>query len=185
MILLGSSLGFGVIATVAPDAFLEAVLSSLRFLGLVQATLALLTFLAIAGFLALLYRYSLRRPNRKRRVWAGAFVATFLGSGATVGLGFYATNIARYALFYGGLAAIVVILLWLWLWSSAILIGAEINVALEDVDFAKRLEVPRGEQAFLSFEGLAEASAEASDGGSEVEVGVESPPSDKHPALHG
>ncbi len=92
----------------------------------------------IMGFLALVYRYSIRRPGRKRRVLVGATVATLLGATASLGLGYYATHIARYALFYGGLAAIVVVLLWLWLWSTAILIGAEVNIALEDVSEARR-----------------------------------------------
>ena len=91
------------------------------------------------AFLALLYRYSLRRPGRLRRVWPGASVATLLAAAASVGLGFYATNIARYALFYGGLAAIVILLLWLWLWSTAILFGAELNIALEDVKHARKV----------------------------------------------
>jgi membrane protein len=141
MILLGGSLGFGVIAALAPDALAEALLGSLRSLGLVKATLFLLGFGGATSFLAFIYRYSIHRPSKKRKVWAGALIATFLGVLATVGLGYYAAHIARYALFYGGLAAIVVVLIWLWLWSSAILIGAEINVALEDVDHLRQLPI--------------------------------------------
>lgn len=94
--------------------------------------------LAVTGFLAVVYRYSIRRPGRKRHVWTGAVVATLIGAVGSVSLGYYATYIARYTLFYGSLAVIVVALLWLWLWSTAILIGAEINIALEDVKRASR-----------------------------------------------
>lgn len=145
MILLGASLGFGVIVALAPDALSQALLGSLRSLGLAKAAFFLSAVGGVTSFLALIYRYSVRRPGKKRRVWTGAFVATILGVLATIGLGYYAANIARYALFYGGLAAIVVVLLWLWLWSSAILIGAEINVALEDVQHLKVLLVARSD----------------------------------------
>lgn len=137
MIVLGVGGGLGVLATVAPPGILKAVFDSLTVLGLIKVAAFLVSFLITATFFAVLYRYSISRPGRKRRVWPGAWTASFLGASATVGLGFYATNIARYALFYGGLAAIIIVLLWLWLWSTAILVGAELNVALEDVLFAR------------------------------------------------
>jgi membrane protein len=91
-----------------------------------------------SSFLALSCRYSIRRPGVRRRIWPGAFVATLLGAIASIGLGFYATNLASYTLFYGGLAAIVVVLFWLWLLSTAILLGAELNIAMEDVRHARQ-----------------------------------------------
>lgn len=147
MIVLGVGGGLGVLATVAPPEILKPVLSSLEYLGLIKAAALLVSFLIVTAFLAVLYRYSIRRPHLRRRVWPGAWFACALGAGATIGLGFYATNIARYATFYGGLAAIVIVLLWLWLWSTAILIGAEINVALEDVRNARNsLEGPNSNE---------------------------------------
>jgi len=86
--------------------------------------------LGIAAYLAFIYRFSVVRKVR-RRFFPGAAVATAIGLVGSFAFAYYATHLARYALFYGGLAAIVVILLWLWLWCSAILIGAEFNVALE------------------------------------------------------
>jgi membrane protein len=133
MILLGVAGGVGALITVAPPGLLVPVLESLESRGLVGTSVAIFSFLGTTSFVALLYRFSIRRPGRTRRVWPGAFLATSLGTAATIGLGYYSTNIAQYALFYGGLAAIVVILLWLWLWSTVILLGAEVNVALEDV----------------------------------------------------
>lgn len=94
---------------------------------------ALLSFLVLSGFLAFLYRYSIRRPQKKRRVWPGAFLAATLGSLASVGFGYYVGHVARYALFYGSLATIVILLFWLWLWCTMILLGAEVNIALEDL----------------------------------------------------
>jgi len=123
------------------------VMTALLFtqnLGLKAEPGPLLNLLVVAvalgvasSFLALIYRYSIRRPGLRRRVWPGAFVATGLGALASLSLGYYATYLARYTLFYGGLAAIVVLLLWLWLWSTAILLGAELNIAMEDVRQAR------------------------------------------------
>jgi len=133
MVVLGVGGGLGVIATISPPELFRPIFDSLQYLGLIKVAALLVSLGITTSFFALLYRYSISRPGRKRRVWPGAFTATLLGSAATLGLGFYAANIARYALFYGGLAAIIVVLLWLWLWSSVILLGAEINVAMEDV----------------------------------------------------
>lgn len=89
-----------------------------------------ISFLGITSYLAFIYRFSIARKVR-RRVFPGAFVATAIGILISFLFAYYATNLSNYALVYGGLAAIVVVLLWLWVWCTAILIGAEINMALE------------------------------------------------------
>jgi membrane protein len=137
MVLLGVGSGLYVWLTVVVGGW-ENWTSALRKVGVLPWILLIVGMGVIASFLALIYRYSLRRPHRRRHVWVGAFTATGIGVLATAALGYYASNIARYALFYGGLAAIVVVLLWLWLWSTAILIGAEINIAVEDVKTASK-----------------------------------------------
>jgi membrane protein len=40
-------------------------------------------------------------------------------------------TLTNYAVFYGSLAAVAVLLVWLWLASLAILVGAELNAQLE------------------------------------------------------
>jgi len=45
--------------------------------------------------------------------------------------GLYVKSLAEYAVFYGSLAAVAVLLVWLWLTSLAILVGAELNAQLE------------------------------------------------------
>lgn len=123
----------GLLATMDRFQLLQAALGRYSPRGLLQVGLPGLGLLVVAAFLALIYRYSIHRPGVTRRVWAGALTGASLGTAASVGLGYYAANIARYSLFYGSLAAIIVVMLWLWLWCSAILLGAELNIALEDV----------------------------------------------------
>jgi membrane protein len=82
--------------------------------------------------LALIYRYS---PSGGRHRWRclswGAVFATLLWLGASLLFSAYVANFADYADTYGALAGVVVMLLWLWLGAYAVLLGAEINAALD------------------------------------------------------
>lgn len=90
-------------------------------------SLALATF-GLAGF----YRFSISRPTRvKRRAFPGAVLAIGLWLLISWGFGLYVRSLSDYAVFYGSLAAVVVLLVWLWLTSLAILVGAELNAQLE------------------------------------------------------
>ena len=106
-----------------------------RFLGdeavvlrWVAATLGLMTTTSLlAGF----FRIAVRRPGIARRVWPGAVAAVAVGGTASWVFALFARSIARYALFYGSLAAVAVLMAWLWLWCAALLVGAELNAQLE------------------------------------------------------
>lgn len=83
---------------------------------------------------AVFFRYATRRPKGTRR-------SGFRGAGATMVLwvatsflfSHYVRQLAAYSQFYGGLAAVVVVLVWLWLMSFALLVGGEINARIEGV----------------------------------------------------
>jgi uncharacterized BrkB/YihY/UPF0761 family membrane protein len=98
-----------------------------------ERVLALLLSLAGAvGGLAGFYRFSVSHSARvKRRVLPGAFLAVFLWIVVTWAFGFYVKTLASYAVFYGSLAAVAVLLVWLWLVSLSILVGAELNSQFE------------------------------------------------------
>ncbi len=82
--------------------------------------------------LALFYRTAVHHPaGVKRRVWTGTFVALGLWAIVSWAFGRYVQTIADYAIFYGSLATMAVILLWLYLTSLALLVGAEVNAVLE------------------------------------------------------
>lgn len=146
MVLLGLAGALSVIPAMAPS-LVETMVELLAHIGLLHAALILGAYLSLTAFLALIFLTTIHRPKKPRRIWPGAFVASTIGAISTLALGYYATNIARYALFYGGLAIIVIVLLWLWLWSTAILIGAEVNVALEDLKSERPLTVPHTEKS--------------------------------------
>ena len=67
----------------------------------------------------------------RRRVWAGTIVALVLWGLVSWAFGTYVKAIADYAVYYGSLATVAVILLWLYLSSLSLLVGAEVNAHLE------------------------------------------------------
>ncbi len=82
--------------------------------------------------LATFYWFSVSHPSRvKRRVIPGAVLAVFLWLLISWGFSLYVTTLTDYAVFYGSVAAVAVLLVWLWLTSLAILVGAELNAQLE------------------------------------------------------
>lgn len=93
----------------------------------------LLLFIAmISVALAIFYRTAVHHaPGVRRRVWYGTLVALVLWALVSWAFGTYVRTIAHYAVFYGSLATVAVILLWLYLTSLALLVGAEVNAVLE------------------------------------------------------
>lgn len=91
-----------------------------------------LSVLFATAVLAAFYRFSVSHSKRvKRRVLPGAALAVVLWLVISWAFGLYVSTLAEYAVFYGSLAAVAVLLVWLWLTSLAILVGAELNSQLE------------------------------------------------------
>jgi membrane protein len=82
--------------------------------------------------LAIFYRTAVQHPpGVQRKVWTGTAVALVLWALVSWAFGTYVSTIAHYAVFYGSLATVAVILLWLYLTSLALVVGAEVNAVLE------------------------------------------------------
>ena len=99
-----------------------------------QAVAAVLLLVAGTAFLAAFYRFSVEHPPLvRRRIWPGAIAA--VGSWLAVSwvFGAYAASLANYALYYGSLTAVAILLLWLYLTSLSLVVGAEVNAQLEGV----------------------------------------------------
>ncbi len=94
----------------------------------------LLTLLGVLGvlLLALFFFVASPRPSVRRRVFPGALFAVLAGSVVSVGFAYYAGHLARFALFYGSLAAVAVTMAWLWFVCFSVMIGAELNQLLEN-----------------------------------------------------
>lgn len=87
-----------------------------------------MTMLCIAGF----FRIGVRRDGPVRYVWPGTLLTLGIGGGASYLLAEYARSLARYAFYYGSLAAVAVLLAWLYVCSLALLLGAALNAYLEE-----------------------------------------------------
>lgn len=97
-----------------------------------RALALVLSVLFATAVLAAFYRFSVNYSSRvERRVLPGAVVAVVLWLVISWAFGLYVRTLAEYAVFYGSLAAVAVLLVWLWLTSLAILVGAELNSQLE------------------------------------------------------
>ncbi len=82
--------------------------------------------------LALIYRFGPSRVSpRWRWVSVGSVFATLVWLLASVGFSYYVSNFANYDRMYGSLGAVIVLLFWLYISFYIVLLGAEINAALE------------------------------------------------------
>lgn len=84
--------------------------------------------------LAVFYRYAVEHPaGIHRRALPGAATAVVSWLIVSWAFGAYVISLGTYAVYYGSLAAVAVLLVWLYLSSLALLLGAEVNAYLEGV----------------------------------------------------
>ncbi len=80
---------------------------------------------------AILYRFGPNRPQRWKRVWPGALLATVFWLGATLVFAWYVRHIANYNVVYGSVATVILLLVWMYVLAVIALIGCEFNAACE------------------------------------------------------
>jgi membrane protein len=120
------------LATVALPAILQFLDA-----GRLGTQLAALGPLLILGFAVLfvigaLYRYGPHRElARKRWVTPGAVAATVAWVAASYLLSFYISNFANFNKTYGSLGAIAALMFWFYVSALVVLLGAELNAAME------------------------------------------------------
>jgi membrane protein len=91
----------------------------------IAATLLLIVGTALLGAL---YRLAMAHPSRGRqRVWPGTITAVVCWLVVSWAFGAYVVSVSEYALYYGSLAAVAVLLVWLYLTSLSLVVGAEVN----------------------------------------------------------
>jgi membrane protein len=118
-----------------------------------------LLILGLVVSVTFLYRVSLPKPLPSHRMVLGAVLATLVFLVATVGLRIYLTYITSTGYTYGALATPIAFLLFAFFLGFAIMIGAELNAAVEEewpapVTHAKRFRWWLEEKAADSLESL-------------------------------
>jgi len=110
--------------------------TSLRLIHRSWENLAALSLAGAVGVtgLAFFYRYGVERPKgHKRRSLPGALAACGVWLLVSWAFGNYVISLGEYAVYYGSLAAVAVLMVWLYLTSLSLLLGAEVNAILEGV----------------------------------------------------
>ncbi|MCW8108417.1 YihY/virulence factor BrkB family protein [Alteromonas ponticola] len=100
--------------------------------------------------LAALYRYSPHRANPKWRwVTPGSVVATVFWIIFSFAFSYYLREFASYNKTYGSVGGIIILLMWFYLSAYIILLGAELNAAMEyqtEKDSTTGKPAPKGER---------------------------------------
>jgi membrane protein len=87
--------------------------------------------LLVAAMIGLLYRAGPPTQARPRFITPGSLTAVLLAVAVSALFGVYLATFASYERTYGALSGVIVFLVWLWLTNMAVLLGAELDVALD------------------------------------------------------
>ena len=111
----------------------DAIGFNLSFAPLWNALRYLLTGLILFTFFTLIYRYL---PNHEMQ-WSETFPGAITATGGwwfTSGLfAWYVNNFSNFAVTYGGLAGVFILLSWFYITSIIIMLGGEVNAYLADL----------------------------------------------------
>jgi membrane protein len=103
----------------------------------------LATFIFLGLFFSLLYFLVARRPVQICQILPGAIFAATAWMILSQGFSWYVTVSSRYALIYGSLVGMVILMLWLYFCSIVMLTGGILNVLLQALHEEKNtLDVP-------------------------------------------
>lgn len=91
----------------------------------------LISLAAVISVTGTLYYFGPYRRQRWRAVLPGAFFATLLWFGATLGFGWYVRHMANYNVMYGSLGTGIALLVWMYLVSLIAILGCEFNAECE------------------------------------------------------
>jgi membrane protein len=126
--ILGACIAIGVLVLI------PVIVTFVGLGGYARVLVDVAGFAAMVGFvvvsLGLLYRYG---PAGEGRVFfaPGAGVATFVWLLGSWAFGIYVGHFAAYNAVYGPLATLIGLMMWFYLTAYAVLLGAELNAALD------------------------------------------------------
>lgn len=105
----------------------EKALSAWQYLRFIPVSF--LMFLAIGS----LYTIALDERPSLRSILPGTVMSLISWLGVSMAFSFYVENFAHYSFIYGTLGAVIVLIVWLFLMAEILILGAELNAAIEKV----------------------------------------------------
>lgn len=102
-------------------------------LGLWQYLRFLPIGLLMFAALGTLYAASLDKRPPWKAMLPGIAVALISWMVVSIGFSFYVENFANYSVIYGTLGAVIVLMMWLYMTAVILILGAELNAALQTV----------------------------------------------------
>jgi membrane protein len=129
LLVLGNQVDFLVLGWLKVDPVLNPLAGIWEVFSLVMRyVIALSAVITITGTL---YYFGPYRKQRWGAVWPGAFLATLLWFGATLGFGWYVRHMAHYNVMYGSLGTGIALLVWMYVISLIAILGCEFNAECE------------------------------------------------------
>ncbi len=83
--------------------------------------------------ISMVYHFAPNRSTRWAWITPGSLLATVLWISSSFLFKLYVTHMGTYSVTYGAIGGVIVVLLWLYMSSMAILVGAELNSALDEI----------------------------------------------------
>ena len=94
--------------------------------------------MVFVGFLLMMHRMLPGRRVKGSRLWPGVVVSTLLWVSAASGFSIYLSFTPTYTVTYGTLAGVIITLMFFYITGAAIIFGAEVNAALNQIGPAER-----------------------------------------------
>lgn len=89
--------------------------------------------LLMLAALGTLYAAALDKRQPIKSIMPGIIFALFAWMMVSVGFSFYVEHFANYSVIYGALGAVIILLMWLYMTAVILILGAELNSALQTV----------------------------------------------------
>ncbi|MCB0841395.1 MAG: YihY/virulence factor BrkB family protein, partial [Bacteroidetes bacterium] len=125
-------LGSIIVFSVSLEAFMDYIQLG-QYVGgfVVKSIKVLITLITIFLTISTLYFLAPATQQRWKFISPGAVTAGILTLGAIIGLNYYFANFTNFNKLYGSLGAIILLMVWFYYISLVLLIGFELNAAID------------------------------------------------------
>jgi membrane protein len=129
LLLLGKQVDALVLGWMRVDPSLNPLSGIWEFIS--QAIRYAISLSAVITITGTMYYFGPYRGQRWKTVWPGAFLATLLWFGVTLGFGWYVRHMAHYNVMYGSLGTGIALLVWMYIVALVAMLGCEFNAECE------------------------------------------------------